>query len=55
MTTILQLKNIYVSAFEKLKAHETIIFKGFAYMVASFVALGIFAFIYRVASGFFVI
>jgi hypothetical protein len=55
MTTLLHLKNLYVTAFDKLKAHEAVIFKSFAWIVAGFVALGIFAFIYRVASGFFVI
>jgi hypothetical protein len=55
MTTILQLKNLYAQAFEKLKAFQIILFKTFAFLVVGLIAAGIFAFIFRVATGFFVI
>ncbi len=55
MTTVLLFKNLYVQAFERLKTFHVYLFKAFAYFVTAAIAAGIFAFIYRIVTGFFVI
>ncbi|MFP2995411.1 DUF6747 family protein [Spongiivirga sp. MCCC 1A20706] len=55
MSTLLLFRNLYSQAFETLKSYQLHILKGLSYTVMGFIALGIFAFIYRVFTGFFMI
>ncbi|NER17235.1 DUF6747 family protein [Spongiivirga citrea] len=55
MSTLLLFKNLYSQAFEALKTYQLYVLKAFSYAVMGFIALGIFAFIYRVFTGFFMI
>lgn len=53
MSTLLLFKNIYAKAFETFKIYQINFFKAFVWFVIAIIANGIFAVIYRLATGFF--
>lgn len=55
METITLFKNLYTQAFFKLKTYQVSFLKVLSWFVLVAIITGVYAFIYRVATGYFVI
>jgi hypothetical protein len=53
MSTLLIVRDIYTKAFETLKNYQEYFFKLITGFVVTILAIGIFAVIYRLSTGFF--